>query len=194
VTRTTAAIVVDVQNDFCEGGSLAVTGGTEVAQSVGRWLATRTFDHVVATRDYHVDPGHHFSAHPDFVDTWPPHCVIGTHGSDLHPELDTSQIEAIFDKGRHEAAYSGFQGSCGGMVLNEWLRENGVDSVIVVGIATDFCVRATALDALAYGFATTIELGLTAGVSQPTVDAALVRLRAAGVNLVGQPIVANRAT
>jgi nicotinamidase/pyrazinamidase len=128
VSRTTAAIVVDVQNDFCEGGSLAVAGGSEVARSITRWLATRTFDHIVATRDYHVDPGRHFSDHPDYIDRWPPHCVAGTTGANLHPDLDTSRIEAVFDKGRHEAAYSAFQGASGGLTLADWLAAEAVDS------------------------------------------------------------------
>jgi nicotinamidase/pyrazinamidase len=188
---STAAIVVDVQNDFCEGGSLAVSGGARVASAIGNWLAQRGFDHVVATRDYHIDPDGHFSAHPDFVDSWPRHCVVGTSGAQLHPDLDTRRIDAVFDKGRYEAAYSGFQGEHDGVALLDWLRERDVDTVEVVGIATDHCVRATALDAVTYGFATTVQLGLTAGVARPTVDAALEQLAAAGVALVGEPIVSS---
>jgi nicotinamidase/pyrazinamidase len=183
-----AAIVVDVQNDFCEGGSLAVAGGAQVAAAIGGWLAERNFDHVVATRDYHLDPGRHFSAHPDFVNSWPVHCVVGTSGADLHPDLATDHVEAVFEKGRHEAAYSGFQGSSDGTSLLSWLREHDIDTVEIVGIATDHCVRATALDAAANGFATTVQLGLTAGVAPATVDAALQQLREAGVHLIGEPI------
>jgi nicotinamidase/pyrazinamidase len=186
---TTAVIVVDVQNDFCEGGSLAVAGGARVAAEIGPWLAGEQFDHVVATRDYHVDPNGHFAAHPDFVDSWPAHCVVGTDGAHLHPDLATDSIEAIFDKGRYEAAYSGFQGSCDGVPLLDWLRARSVDTVDVVGIATDHCVRATALDAAANGFATTVHLGLTAGVARSSVDAALAQLQAAGVTLIGEPTV-----
>jgi nicotinamidase/pyrazinamidase len=107
-----ALIVVDVQNDFCEGGSLAVTGGAAVAAAISARLRTDgdRWDHVVATRDHHVDPGAHFSEHPDFVDTWPPHCRTGTPGASFHPELDVAPIEAVFDKGRFTAAYSGFEG------------------------------------------------------------------------------------
>jgi nicotinamidase/pyrazinamidase len=187
---TRAAIVVDVQNDFCEGGSLAVSGGARVAAAIGPWLAEQGFDHVVATRDYHVDPDGHFSTHPDFVDSWPVHCVAETPGSGLHPDLDTALIEAVFDKGRYEAAYSGFQGSSDGVTLLDWLRAHDVDRVEVVGIATDHCVRATALDAATNGFATTIDLDLTAGVAAPSVATALEQLRAAGVTLIGEPIVA----
>jgi nicotinamidase/pyrazinamidase len=184
-----ALIVVDVQNDFCEGGSLAVNGGVEVARGISSWLAEGGFEHVVATRDHHIDPGHHFSATPDYVDSWPTHCVVGTSGVALHPDLDTSRVEAIFDKGEYAAAYSGFEGSFDGVALGDWLRERGVDTVEIAGIATDHCVRATALDAAAQGFATTVRLDLTAGVARASVDAALTSLRDAGVALVGDPIV-----
>jgi len=182
-----ALIVVDVQRDFCEGGSLAVTGGAEVAGAISRRLSEGGYDHAVATRDHHIDPGAHFSAEPDFVDSWPVHCVVGTEGVQLHDNLDTTHIEAIFDKGEHQAAYSGFEGTSDGVGLAQWLQDRGVVDVEVVGIATDHCVRATALDAASNGFATTVRLDLTAGVASSTVDTALVQLRAAGVNLVGSP-------
>jgi nicotinamidase/pyrazinamidase len=184
-----AIIVVDVQNDFCEGGSLAVSGGVEVARAVSARLAEGGFDHAVATRDHHIDPGAHFSETPDFVDSWPPHCVVGTPGLALHPDLDTSRIEAVFDKGEYQAAYSGFEGDNEGTGLADWLRGHDVDTVEIVGIATDHCVRATAVDAARYGFATTVRLDLTAGVAAPTVAAALDTLRDAGVTLVGEPVV-----
>jgi nicotinamidase/pyrazinamidase len=186
---TTALLVVDVQNDFCEGGSLAVGGGTEVARAISRRLAEGGYEHAVATRDHHIEPGAHFSATPDYVDSWPPHCVVGTPGVALHPDLETSRIEAVFDKGEYEAAYSGFEGVCEGKGLAEWLREHGVDAVEIVGIATDHCVRATALDAVAAGFATTVLLELTAGVAAPTVATALEQMRTAGVALSGEPVV-----
>jgi nicotinamidase/pyrazinamidase len=188
VPRTVAAIVVDVQNDFCEGGSLAVAGGTQIARDVSRWLAARTFDHTVASRDFHIDPGEHFAANPNFVTTWPKHCVVGTAGVTLHRDLDLSRIEAIFDKGKYAAAYSAFEGEQDGVSLHDWLRERAVESVVVAGIATDHCVRATALDAARLGFGTTVELGLTAGVARVTVDGALAEMRAAGINLVGKPV------
>jgi len=186
-----ALIIVDVQNDFCEGGSLPVAGGTEVAAGISAALAESTprWDHVVATKDFHVDPGAHFSATPDYVDTWPAHCVAGTPGSEFHPELSTDRIEAVFVKGEHAAAYSGFEGHSGQTGLAGWLRDRNVSTVDVVGIATDHCVRATALDAAKAGFATTVLLGLTAGVAPATVDSALNQLRAAGVELVGDPII-----
>lgn len=184
-----AVVVVDVQNDFCEGGSLAVAGGTQVARGVTLLLAAGDYDHAVATRDHHVDPGAHFSDHPDYVDSWPRHCVVGTAGVSLHPDLDTGAIEAVFDKGEYAAAYSGFEGVCDGVPLAQWLHEHDVDTVEVVGIATDHCVRATALDAVTNGFATTVRLDLTAGVAEDTVAHALAALQTAGVHLVGEPLV-----
>jgi len=186
----TALIVVDVQNDFCEGGSLPVSGGAEVAAAISRHVAAAGYDHVVATRDHHVDPGDHFSDQPDFVTSWPAHCRMGTPGASFHPDLDVAPIEAVFSKGAHAAAYSGFEGTDpNGRTLAEWLREHEVGAVEIVGIATDHCVRATALDAAREGFATTVLLDLTAGVAQATVDRALTDLAAAEVTLSGQPIV-----
>ncbi|NLU83951.1 isochorismatase family protein [Rhodococcus sp. HNM0569] len=180
----TALVVVDVQNDFCEGGALAVTGGAAVAAAVGRHIGG--YDAVVATKDHHIDPGSHFSDTPDFVDSWPVHCVAGSLGAEFHPALDATGIEAVFTKGEYSAAYSGFEGAAAGVDLAEWLRTRGVGAVDVVGIATDHCVRATALDAAAEGFATRVLLPLTAGVAEPTTTAALDALRAAGVTLVGR--------
>ena len=184
---TRALLVVDVQNDFCEGGSLAVSGGADVAAAISEHVRAHAADyaHVVATRDHHVDPGGHFAEQPDFVDTWPAHCVVGTDGVELHPRLEREPLEAVFDKGEHAAAYSGFEGRSDGVALADWLRARGVDAVDVVGIATDHCVRATALDAVAEGFATRVLLPLTAGVSDATTDAALDQLRTAGVELEG---------
>src|SRR6266487_4099583 len=143
-----ALIVVDVQNDFCEGGSLAVTGGSAVAAAISAYLAAEggSYAHVVASRDHHIDPGDHFSDHPDFVRSWPPHCVAGTP-------------------------------------LAAWLRERGVYELDVTGIATDYCVRATALDAAREGFATRVLLPLTGGVDPVTTGEALAAMRDAGVAL-----------
>ena len=183
-----ALIVVDVQNDFCEGGSLAVAGGAAVAAGItahaGQGLEAGQYAHVVGTRDHHVDPGAHFSDTPDFLDSWPRHCVVGTDGVELHPALDRGLLQAVFDKGEHVAAYSGFEGAADGTGLADWLRAHGVDAVDVVGIATDHCVRATALDAVKEGFRTRVLLELTAGVAAETTDAALAELRAAGAQLV----------
>jgi nicotinamidase/pyrazinamidase len=183
-----ALIVVDVQNDFCEGGSLAVAGGASVAAAISAIVSAGGHDHVVATRDYHIDPGAHFSATPDFVDTWPPHCLADTPGASFHPALDVGGIEAVFSKGAHAAAYSGFEGSTpSGASLADWLLARDVSTVDVVGIATDHCVRATALDAVRAGFATTVLLDLTAGVAKATVDAALRELTSNAVTLTGTP-------
>ena len=186
-----ALIVVDVQNDFCEGGSLAVAGGAAVADAVNSLARAGGYDHVVATRDYHIDPGGHFSDAPDFVDTWPPHCRAGTPGASFHPALDVGAIEVVFSKGAHAAAYSGFEGADpSGTALADWLRARDVSTVDVVGIATDHCVRATALDAARAGFATTVLLDHTAGVARATVDAALRELTSNAVTLTGTPHVA----
>jgi nicotinamidase/pyrazinamidase len=189
-----ALVIVDVQNDFCEGGSLAVAGGAAVAAGISLVLdkAGDRWDHVVATKDWHIDPGAHFSAHPDFVESWPAHCVVGTGGADFHPELRTDRIEAVFHKGEHAAAYSGFEGHTeAGETLADWLRSRGVTEVEVVGIATDHCVRATALDARGAGFDTTVLLELTAGVARATTDAALQEFRTASVQTTGTPVVSS---
>ena len=186
-----ALIIVDVQNDFCEGGSLAVTGGAAVARRISDLLAANDttsgtgYHHVVATKDFHIDPGEHFSDTPDYRVSWPRHCVVGTEGADFHPDLDPSPVEAVFTKGEYSAAYSGFEGSdTSGTPLGDWLRERGVDEVDVVGIATDYCVRATAADAAAAGFTTRVLLDLTAGVAEDSTTEAVRALRDAGVAVV----------
>ena len=179
-----ALIVVDVQNDFCEGGSLAVSGGGQVARDINDHLArTPGYAHVVATKDYHEDPDGHFSDDPDFRDTWPPHCVVGTVGADFHPDLDTTPFEAVFHKGQFDAAYSGFEGHDDGTELADWLRARGVDEVDIAGIATDYCVSATALDAVREGFAVRVLVDLTAGVAADSTADALAGMRAAGIEL-----------
>ncbi|MFF5084205.1 nicotinamidase [Actinoplanes sp. NPDC000266] len=191
---TRALIIVDVQNDFCEGGSLAVGGGAAVAKGISLVLrkAGARWDHVVATKDWHIDPGSHFSDHPDYQATWPAHCVVGSDGAEFHPELSTDRIEAVFHKGEHKAAYSGFEGHTeSGETLADWLRSRSVTEVELVGIATDHCVRATALDAKAEGFATTVLLELTAGVAEGTTAAALEEMRTAAIETTGTPVVSS---
>ncbi|MEU7582786.1 isochorismatase family protein [Streptomyces sp. NPDC041068] len=191
-----ALIVVDVQNDFCEGGSLAVAGGADVAAAITELIgqAPAGYRHVVATRDHHIEPGAHFSENPDYVDSWPPHCVAGTEGIGFHPNfapaVASGAIDAVFDKGAYAAAYSGFEGvDENGVSLAEWLRAREITEVDVVGIATDHCVRATAVDAAREGFRTTVLLDLTAGVAEATTERALDELRSAGVELTGKPVV-----
>ncbi|EWT00972.1 amidase [Intrasporangium oryzae NRRL B-24470] len=189
-----ALVIVDVQNDFCEGGSLAVAGGAAVARAVSAHVTDHAadYDHVVATADWHIEPGDHFSASPDYVDTWPVHCVADSDGADFHPHLSTAlhHVEAVFRKGEYAAAYSGFEGRGDDderSTLATWLRDREVTRVDVVGIATDHCVRATALDAAAEGFDTTVLLDLTAGAARETTEAALAQLQGAGIHLVGAP-------
>jgi nicotinamidase/pyrazinamidase len=187
-----ALVIVDVQNDFCEGGSLAVAGGAAVASAISDYVGGpdgASYDHVVASQDFHVDPGEHFSAEPDYFSSWPAHCVADTAGAQFYPDLDTSRIEEIFRKGRYAAAYSGFEGTnSDGDSLDFWLAKRGVTELDVVGIATDYCVYATAADAAKTGFATTVLLNLTAGVDQHTTAAAIEKLRDAGVTLSGTPL------
>lgn len=188
-----ALIVTDVQNDFCEGGSLPVAGGARVAADIGavlhHWSSGEpdapTYDHVVATKDHHIDPGGHWSREPDFKESWPVHCRVGTDGEAFHPNLDPQPFDAIFLKGEHEPAYSGFQGrAVGEVLLADWLRAHEVTAVDVCGIATDYCVRATALDAVAAGFSTRVLLDLCAGVAPESSEAAIAELLTAGVTVV----------
>ena len=186
-----ALVVVDVQNDFCEGGSLGVAGGAHVAGAITEHARAHAdgYAHVVGTLDHHVDPGAHFSDDPDYVDSWPRHCEVGTSGAEPHPAVDTSLVGAWFRKGAHAAAYSGFEGTDqDGTALADWLHTHGVEEVDVVGIATDHCVRATALDAARAGLRTRVLLDLTAGVAPATTAAALEQMRSAGVELVGEPV------
>ncbi|QWC83976.1 isochorismatase family protein [Nocardioidaceae bacterium] len=189
-------VVVDVQNDFCEGGSMGVTGGAAVAEGVAALLAAReqgadadadgrstAYDVVVATRDHHVDPGSHWSENPDFEHSWPKHCEVGTEGERFHPALGAEDFDAVFVKGEYEAAYSGFEGTQvdSGRPLASWLREHGISHVDVCGIATDYCVRATALDAAKEGFDVTVLESLVAGVAPTTTEAAWGEFADAGV-------------
>jgi len=187
-----ALIVVDVQNDFCEGGTLPVSGGADVAFKIGSLLHAwqhadppdRDYDLVVATQDHHIDPGSHFSDDPDYVESWPGHCVVGTDGAAFHPNLDPQPFHAIFRKGEYQAAYSGFEGRAPeGALLGDWLRLHQVSAVDICGIATDYCVRATALDAAKEGFRTRVLTDYVAGVAEPSSAAALEELQQAGVAL-----------
>ena len=180
-----ALIIVDVQNDFCEGGSLAVAGGAAVARGITELLSGDFgYDHVVATKDFHIDPGEHFSEHPDYRVSWPRHCEVGTPGVDFHPEFDDGAVQAVFMKGHHSAAYSAFEAvDNAGTPLPDWLRQRGVDEIDIAGLATDYCVLATATDAVNAGFAARVLLDLTAGVAPETTAKAVEDMRAAGVEI-----------
>jgi nicotinamidase/pyrazinamidase len=179
-----ALIIVDVQNDFCEGGSLGITGGTSVVRRINEYVAANDYAHVVATKDYHIDPGDHFSENPDYAASWPRHCEVGTAGVDFHPDFDDSAVEAVFMKGHYSAAYSAFEAiDDTGKSLPDWLRERGVDQIDVAGLATDYCVRATAADAVDAGFSARVLLDLTAGVAPDSTAKAVEDLRAVGVEV-----------
>ncbi|MGA8789349.1 MAG: isochorismatase family protein [Paenarthrobacter sp.] len=202
-----ALIIVDVQNDFCEGGTLAVEGGAAVAGAITEYVDANQqhFDHIVATQDWHIEPGDHFSDDPDMVESWPPHCRARTKGAELHEDLDPEYIQAYFRKGQYTAAYSGFEGvlapeddvptgdvKAGAAVaevldedaigLDDWLQSHDVEDVVVVGLATDYCVKSTALDAVQAGYNTTVIAGLTAGIAEDLTDA-LDEMEAAGVDV-----------
>lgn len=206
-----ALIIVDVQNDFCEGGALAVEGGAQVAADLSEFLEENHAEYsaVVATQDWHIDPGPHFSDKPDFVRSWPVHCVAGTKGAELHTDLDTDHIEARFLKGLYDDGYSGFEGQLGdpervGILegekgikvepedvipaeapdLDTWLQQQGIDEVTIVGIATDHCVRATALDAAENDYAVTVISDLTVGVSQDKIDQTYEEFEEAGITVI----------
>lgn len=184
-----ALIIVDVQNDFCEGGSVPTAHGAAVAPAINTYLSGDPgYHYVVATQDFHIDPGDHFSDHPDYSSSWPVHCVAGSTGADLRPDLDLRHLDAVFRKGAHAAAYSGFEGiDENGTTLLGWLRRRGVDAVDVAGIATDFCVRRTAEDAAVAGLATRVLVDLTAAAAVDSAAEALTQMRSAGIELVGGP-------
>lgn len=182
-----ALFIIDVQNDFTEGGALGVDGGAAVAAGISTYLAAHAGDYswIFASRDWHDgdnDNGGHFaSAEPDFVDTWPVHCVAGTPGADYHPDLDTSAVDFHIRKGQGRPAYSIFEGTAeDGTGVSSILTEKGVTEVDVVGIATDYCVRASALDAIAHGRHVRILTDLIAGVAPDSSAAALAELGHAG--------------
>lgn len=207
-----ALIIVDVQNDFCEGGSLAVQGGAAAAGAISDYVDAHhnEFDHILATQDWHIDPGDHFSDAPDFKDSWPKHCVAGTRGAELHPDLDTEYIDAYFRKGQFAAAYSGFEGllapedavptgerQAGALPgadaellapdddaigLDDWLQSHDVEDLVVVGIATDYCVKATSLDAVQAGYSVTVIRALTAGIAED-LEEAVAEMELGGVDV-----------
>ncbi|GAA2030200.1 isochorismatase family protein [Yaniella flava] len=212
-----ALIIVDIQQDFCEGGTLAVEGGAQTAALVTEYInqCGHKFDVIATTRDWHIDPGPHFSQTPDFENTWPVHCVAGTQGAELHEDLDTESVVAEFLKGQYNDGYSGFDAVLGepdmirsqdgmagpygataaaaaasddnAITLDDWLREHDVEQITIVGLATDHCVRATAVDACDAGYEVKVVTNLTAGVSEATIDAGLDEMEDVGVMLSDWP-------
>lgn len=180
-----ALVIVDVQNDFCPGGSLATDRGIQAAEKIAEHELT-DYSVVVATQDWHIDPGSHFSGHPDFVDSWPVHCVADSHGAELREELKpvVPLIAATFKKGAYEAAYSGFEGACEGVAMADWLHAHDVTDLDVVGIATDHCVRATALDGLRDGFNVTVIKDLCAPVDEERGEEACMEIALAGGTVI----------
>lgn len=180
-----ALVIVDVQNDFCPGGSLATINGSKVAAGITEHIlaAGNYYSKIVATKDWHISPAAHFSTHPDFIDTWPVHCEADTPGAEFHKNLDANLIDAVFHKGEYSAAYSGFEGHIadGSIGLADWLRAHDITELTIVGIATDFCVKATTLDALSEEFSVEILTDLTAAVGDP--QEALDQMQAAGASI-----------
>ena len=199
---TSALFIVDVQNDFIEGGALAVTGGEKVALSLAEALDRNEHnemfcfpDIIITSQDWHINPGNHWSETPDFVDTWPVHCAAETEGAALHPalaaaiqrrvEAGAKHIEIV--KGEYEAAYSGFEGRAKNgqtETVAELLRNLGVDALEVVGIATDHCVKATVLDAAKAGFNTFVLTDFIAGVDEERSREAMIEMDKAGVKYI----------
>lgn len=189
-----ALIVVDVQRDFCEGGSLPVSGGNDLADRIQRFMEHNDdrYDVIIATKDFHIDPEGHFSDSPDYESTWPVHCVVGTAGSDLHPALEPDYFTGVFVKGETSAAYSGFEG----YLLDEdsaesipidlytYLEALEITEVDIVGIALDYCVAATATDAVDAGFRTNVLANLTVAVHSDETDDTLADLKSKGVNIL----------
>lgn len=201
-----ALLIVDVQKDFCAGGTLATERGAEVAALISEYLENHHQDYqaIAATQDWHISPGDHFSDQPDFKDSWPVHCQAETPGAELHEDLDTDYIQAYFRKGAYEAAYSGFEGllapedsvmtgerEAGApaveegpkVSLDDWLAQQGIEDVDLVGIASDYCVKATALDAVEAGYETRVLLDLTAPVHEDALGDLVDELEDAGVTV-----------
>lgn len=188
-----ALFIVDVQNDFTEGGALGVEGGDAVAERISQYLVAHAeeYDIIVASRDWHHpdhDNGGHFHPEPDFVDTWPVHCVSGTEGAEYDPGFDTASVTHHVKKGQGEPAYSLFEGTTDdGAKVSDLLTEHGILEVDVAGIATDYCVRASTLDAIAHGRHVRVITNLIAGVAAESSEAALAEVAHAGAELVEIP-------
>ncbi|MCF8528850.1 MAG: isochorismatase family protein [Aquiluna sp.] len=187
-----AILIIDVQNDFCEGGALACQGGAQVAKKISEYLSSNSnkYDFVIASRDWHTpnsENGGHFPANgidPDFVTTWPLHCIAGEEGAEYHANLDTSLIDIHIKKGQGEHGYSIFEGTTdSGETFPELLERLKITTVDVVGIATDYCVRASSLDARKTGLEVRVITSLTAGVAASSTEAAIDEMVDAGISV-----------
>ena len=198
-----ALIVVDVQPTFCEGGELGVEGGNATADKIADYVHDHAKDYayMATTQDWHIEPGSHWSDHPDFVDTWPKHGVAGSPGAELHSKIRELGITHHFKKGQYSAAYSGFEGiedntdkiqsreelaaaKASGVTLADALAQAGVDQVDVVGIAGSHCVKETALDAIKLGYQVTVFEDLTVPVSEDQGIEARKAMAQAGIRLL----------
>jgi nicotinamidase/pyrazinamidase len=184
-------LVIDVQRDFCEGGSLAIEGGAAVAERISAWMAREPYDVLIAARDWHIDPGVHWNAEPDWVDSFPVHCEAETSGAEFHPALwthvdFTGALDRLFSKGRYTPSFSGFEGiDDDGDTTGDWLRARGVDEVDVVGLAFSGCVKATVESAVGQGFRVRVIPGLCADPPGYGMEEQTTReLRALDVELV----------
>jgi nicotinamidase/pyrazinamidase len=191
-----ALFIIDVQNDFCEGGALACSGGAAVASKITSFVNDNPnrYDFVIASRDWHTpgeENGGHFppeGQEPDFVNTWPLHCLARDDGADYHPNLDSSIIDIHIKKGQGAHGYSIFEGITDqGEALTDLLKRLEIDEVDVVGIATDYCVRASSLDAVTKGLGVKVITSLTAGVAPESTEAAIDDMADAGVEILATP-------
>lgn len=209
----TALLIVDVQKDFCEGGALPVPGGAAVAAAISEYIEDHhtEYEAIIATQDWHVDPGEHFSDTPDYRNSWPPHCIAESDGAQTHEDFETDRVDAWFHKGEYEAAYSGFEAvqapetstplgafeeedehtpassstsTTPPKSLDDWLQENDIEALDIVGLATDHCVLATAKDAMDAGYETRVLLALTAAISADSLENVIDDLEDAGVEVI----------
>lgn len=185
-----ALVIIDEQNDFVEGGNLAVEGGREVVRETVRLLEdVSPYKVVITTQDWHIEPGEHFSEDPDFVDSWPVHCVADEFGSELVeglPEaLESLEIPVVsIKKGMYEDAYSGFQGVADGKTLEEVLREYDVQTLDIVGIAFNYCVAETAIDGRELGYDVNVIEEFTATIPNEIVEPKREEMLEAGVKIL----------
>ena len=186
---TKALLIVDVQPTFCEGGSLPVQGCNEVAADIARFLKSdHGYQHVITTQDWHIQPGQHFASSPDYINTWPEHGLAGSKEAELHPELEDVKhlITHKVKKGMFNAAYSGFEGVDEQEIgLDQTLQRNHVTHIDVVGLALDYCVKATAIDSVGHGYSTRVLTQFSAAVAPETIDSTISELKNAGVETVG---------